>query len=113
VNKANTEQTMAHFKVNPKDIFFILKDQLNYGSLSTLDRYRDLNEKALDMLVSEAVQFAKRVVDPLQAIGEAYGVRFEDGKVFCPPEFKKTFRQYGADGWTAAARDAEYGGQGA
>jgi alkylation response protein AidB-like acyl-CoA dehydrogenase len=103
---------MAHFKVNPKDIFFILKDQLNYGSLSTLDRYRDLNEKALDMLVSEAVQFAKGVVDPLQAIGEAYGVRFEDGKVFCPPEFKKTFRQYGADGWTAAARDAEYGGQG-
>ena len=103
---------MAHFKVNPKDIFFILKDQLNYGSLCALDRYRDLNEKTLDMLVSEAIQFARGVVDPLQEIGEAHGVRFEDGKVFCPPEFKKAFRQYGADGWTAAARDPEYGGQG-
>jgi len=103
---------MPHFKVNPKDLFFILKDQLDYGSLCTLARYRDLNEKALDMLVSEAIQFARGVVDPLQGIGEAYGVRYEEGKVFCPPEFKSAFRQYGADGWTAAARDPEYGGQG-
>ena len=80
---------MPHFKVNQKDIFFILKDQLNYGSLCTLDRYRDLNEKTLDMLVSEAIQFAKGVLDPLQEIGEEHGVRFEDGKVLCPSEFKK------------------------
>ncbi len=72
---------MADFKVNPKDIFFILKDQLNYGSLCALDRYRDLNEKALDMLVGEAIQFAKGVVDPLREIGAAYGLRFEDCKV--------------------------------
>ncbi len=103
---------MPHFKVNQKDIFFILKDQLNYGSLCSLDRYKDLNEKTLDMLVSEAIQFARGVLDPLQEIGETHGVRFEDGKVCCPPEFKKAFRQYGADGWTAAARDPEFGGQG-
>ena len=103
---------MPHFKVNPKDLFYILKDQLNYGSLCSLDRYKDLNEKTLDMLVSEAIQFARGVVDPLQEIGEVHGVRFEDGKVSCPSEFKKAFRQYGADGWTAAARDPEFGGQG-
>jgi alkylation response protein AidB-like acyl-CoA dehydrogenase len=103
---------VPHFKVNQKDIFFILKNQLNYGSLCALDRYRDLNEKALDMLVSEAIQFAKGVLDPLQEIGEAHGVRFENGKVFCPPEFRQAFRQYGQDGWTAAARNPEYGGQG-
>ena len=103
---------MAHFKVNQKDIFFILKDQLNYGSLCTLDRYRGLSEKTLDMLVSEAIQFAKGVLDPLQEIGEEHGVRFEDGKVLCPSEFKKVFRQYGEDGWIAAARNPEFGGQG-
>jgi len=103
---------MGYYKVNQKDIFFILKDQLNYGSLCALNRYKDLNEKTLDLLVKEAISFAKGVVDPLQEIGEKWGVRFEDGTVSCPPEFKTAFKQYGRDGWIAAARDLEYGGQG-
>jgi alkylation response protein AidB-like acyl-CoA dehydrogenase len=103
---------MPHFKVNKKDIFFILKEQLNYASLCSLERYKDLNEKALDMLVSEAISFARGALDPLQEIGEQWGVRLEDGHVTCPPEFRKVFKQYGQDGWTAAARDEEYGGQG-
>ena len=103
---------MGHFKINQKDIFFILKDQLNYGSLCTLARYRDLNEKTLDLLVNEAMGFAKGVVDSLQEIGEKWGVKFEDGKISCPHEYKAVFKQYGRDGWIAAARDPEYGGQG-
>ncbi len=103
---------MPHFKVNQKDIFFILKEQLNYASLCSLERYKDLNEKTLDMLVSEAISFARGALDPLQQIGEDWGVRFENGKVTCAPEFRKVFKQYGQDGWIAAARDEKYGGQG-
>jgi alkylation response protein AidB-like acyl-CoA dehydrogenase len=103
---------MSHFKINQKDIFFILKEQLNYGSLCSLERYKELNEKALDMLVNEAIRFAKGVIDPLQEVGEKFGVKFEDGKVECPPDFRKAFKEYGQDGWTAAARDPQYGGQG-
>ena len=103
---------MPHFKVTQKDIFFILKEQLNYGSLCSLERYQGLNEKALDLLVNEALRFARGVVDPLQEIGEQFGVKFENGKVACPPEFRDAFERYGQDGWTAAARDPEYGGQG-
>jgi len=103
---------VTHFKANPKDIFFILKEQLDYGSLCKLERYRDLNEKTLDLLVTEALRFARGVVAPLQEIGEKQGVTFENGQVHCPPEFKNAFRQYGREGWTAAARDPEYGGQG-
>jgi len=103
---------MPHFKVNVKDILFILNDQLNYGSLCALHRYHGLNAKALDLAVTEAAAFAKKVVDPLQAIGESHGVEFKDGRVYCPPEFKEAYRQYAADGWIAAARDPEYGGQG-
>ena len=103
---------MGHFKVNEKDIFFVLKDQLNYGSLCQLERYQDLDPETLDMLVTEAVKFAKEVIDPLQEIGEKWGVVFEDGKVRCAPEFREAFRLCGKNGWTAAARDPEYGGQG-
>jgi len=103
---------MGHFKFNEKDLFFILKDQLNYGSLCSLERYRELDEDTLDMLVQEAIKFTMGVVDPLQEVGEQWGVVFEEGQVRCPPEFKEAFKLYGETGWTAAARDPEYGGQG-
>ena len=102
---------MEHYKVNPKDILFILKEQLNYGSLCSLDRYKDLNEKALDMVVTEAIKFAEGVLDPLQAIGEKWGVQLKDGKVSCAPEFRQAFKQFGENGWIALVSDAQYGGQ--
>jgi hypothetical protein len=103
---------MGHFKINEKDIFFILKDQLNYGSLCRLERYKELDEDTLDLLVAEALKFARGVVEPLQEIGEKWGVQFEEGRVRCAPEFREAFKRYGENGWTAAARDIEYGGQG-
>jgi hypothetical protein len=103
---------MPHFKVNLKDILFILNDQLNYGSLCDLPRYKGLNKKALDLTVNEASVFAKKVIDPLQEIGESKGVTFSGGCVSCPEEFKDAWRRYAADGWIAAARDPEFGGQG-
>ncbi|MCF8111271.1 MAG: acyl-CoA dehydrogenase [Desulfobacteraceae bacterium] len=103
---------MTHYKINQKDVFFILKEQLDYGSLCELERYESLTEETLDLLVSEAIRFAKKAVAPLNEIGEEKGLKFEKGKVLCPPEFREVFRQYGEDGWTAAARDPEYGGQG-
>ena len=103
---------MSHFKVNPKDLFFILQEQLDYGSLCNLNRYNHLNQKTLDLLVTEAIEFARGVIAPLQEIGEKEGVQFRNGMVRCPQTFQVAFRQYGADGWTAAARDMRYGGQG-
>jgi len=103
---------MTEFKINSQDVFFILKEQLNYGSLCRIERYRSLTEGALDMLVREALKFAKEVVAPLNAIGEEKGVCFENGRVRCPPEFREAFRRFGRDGWTAAARNTAYGGQG-
>jgi alkylation response protein AidB-like acyl-CoA dehydrogenase len=103
---------MEHFRVNERDIFFILKEQLSYGRLCELDRYTGLDEETLDMLVAEAIRFAKGTVEPLQEIGEDFGVVFEAGQVRCAPEFRKAFKLYGENGWTGASRDPEYGGQG-
>ena len=103
---------MTHFKVNEKDIFFILKEQLNYGSLCQLERYRELDEETLDMLVTEAIKFAKGAIAPLQEIGEDSGVVFEEGQVHCPSEFRDALKLYGENGWISASRNTRYGGQG-
>ncbi len=103
---------MSHYKVNEKDIFFILKEQLGYGQLCRFQRYSELDEATLDMLVKEAVKFAKTEISPLQEIGEKWGAVYENGQVRCPPEFKKAFELYAENGWLAAVRDPEYGGQG-
>ena len=103
---------MGHFKINEKDIFFILKEQLKYGSLCELERYKELDEETLDMLVSEAVKFALGEIEPLQEIGEKWGVVHENEQVKCAPEFIKAFKLYGENGWIAASRDPEGGGQG-
>ncbi len=103
---------MSHYKVNPKDIFFILKEQLGYGDLCRFERYSELDEATLDMLVNEAIKFAVSEVSPLQEIGEKWGAVYENGQVRCAPEFRKAFKLYGENGWIAAVRDPEYGGQG-
>jgi len=101
-----------HFKVNRNDIFFILKNQLKYGSLCSLARYKDLKEEMFDMVVTEAIALAGEVVDPLQEIGERWKVKFDRGNIFCAPEFKKAFEQFGKGGWIGLSRDTTYGGQG-
>lgn len=101
-----------HFKVNRNDIFFILKNQLNYGSLCSLARYKDLKEEMLDMVVTEASTLAGEVVDPLQQIGERWKVKFDGGNISCAPEFKKAFEQFGEGGWIGLSRNTAYGGQG-
>lgn len=104
------EKVVPYFKIDQRDLFFILKEQLHYGDLCRLPRYRDLSEAALDLLVKEALRFAREVVDPLNEVEES--VRFEKGRVVCPPPYKTAFRRCGAAGWTAVARDPTYGGQG-
>jgi len=103
---------MGHYKVRKQDLFFVLKEQLNYGQLCQYERYKELSENALDMVVSEAVKFAHGVVEPLRDVGEETGIRYEEGKVVCPPEYRAALKQCGENGFIAAARDTTYGGEG-
>ncbi len=103
---------MSHFKVNERDIYFILREQLGYGDLCKLSRYRDLDVETLDLLVSEAAKFARGVVGPLQEVGDRHGVILAEGNVRCAPGFRDAFRLYGENGWIAATSDPEHGGQG-
>ncbi len=103
---------MSHLKLNEKDIFFILKEQLNYGDLCKLEKYSEFDEEVLDMTVTQAIKFAKSEIAPLQEIGEKWGAKYEDGVVKCAPEFKKAFQVHAENGWLSPNGDPKWGGQG-
>ncbi len=103
---------MSHFKINDRDVYFILKEQLNYGDLCKLPHYKDFDPETLDMSISEAIKFAGSVLGPLQEAGDKHGVVFQNGKLSCAPGFRDAFRIFGENGWIAATSDPEYGGQG-
>lgn len=103
---------MSHFQVNERDIYFILKEQLNYSELCKLAKYRDLDVETLDLLVAEAIKFADGVVAPLQEIGDWQDITLTDNVVHCASGFREAFSLYGQNGWIAATSDPEYGGQG-
>ena len=103
---------MSHFKINERDVYFILKEQLNYGDLCKLPRYSELDVETLDMSVAEAIKFAGSVLGPLQESGDRHGVVLADGKVNCAPGFRDAFRLFGENGWIAPTSDPEFGGQG-
>lgn len=103
---------MSHFRVNERDISFILKEQLNYADLCQLARYRDLDVETLDMLVSEAIKFAGGVLGPLQEVGDSEGVVLSEETVRCAAGFREALALYGENGWIAATSDPEFGGQG-
>jgi alkylation response protein AidB-like acyl-CoA dehydrogenase len=101
-----------HSKIREEELLFILNEQLGYGDLCNLERYRELSPDTLDMLVTEAIKFAKGVFDPLQSVGERNGTKYKNGQVYLAPGFKEAFKLCGENGWIAAVRDTTYGGQG-
>ena len=103
---------LTDFQIDSRDVFFILKEQLDYGRLCSLASYGELNEKVLDLLVAEAIRFAKGILDPLNAVAEESPLQYENRTVHCPEAFKEAFRRYGEDGWIAAVGDPAFGGQG-
>lgn len=80
---------MSHYKVNEKDIFFILKEQLGYGQLCRFQRYSELDEATLDMLVKEAVKFAKTEISPSRKSVKNGAQFMKTDRSGVPPSSKK------------------------
>ena len=50
---------------------------------------------------------------PINQIGDRKGLKFEDGKITMPQEFKEAYRQGIEAGWMATSSKPEHGGMGA
>ena len=94
-----------------RDVDFVLHEMLNVGELSKHELFADFNRKTIDMVVSEARNFALKEILPANEEGDK-GCVFENGQVKTPESFKRIFDLYCEGEWIGASEDPEFGGQG-
>ncbi len=84
-----------------RDIEFVLHEQLDAQSLSKLyDGFADFNKKTIDLVISEARNFAVKELLPANKEGDQEGCRLENGKVTTPEAFKRLLNcSTKANGW--------------
>ncbi|MBW2942169.1 acyl-CoA dehydrogenase family protein [Zhongshania aquimaris] len=100
---------MTTYAAPLKDVFFSLYDVNNYD-----EHYKgyELTKDLVTAIVEQAAKFSERELFPLNASGDAEGVRLVDGEVKVPGGFKQAFQRYIDGGWPTLSQPLEFGGQG-
>lgn len=103
---------MAQQVIDPRDVRFVLYEQLNIEKLTQSKLYGDLNRKVFDMVIDEARALAIKEILPTAVDGDREGCIFENGKVRVPASFHKAYKLLKEGEWFALSDDPEVGGQG-
>jgi len=104
---------MAQVISDRRDIEFVMHEQLNAESLSNIhDGFADFNKKTIDLIISEAKNFAVKELLPANKDGDQQGCSLENGVVTTPDSFKRLFALFNEGEWLAPTEDPRWGGQG-
>ncbi|SDU55013.1 acyl-CoA dehydrogenase [Desulfobacula phenolica] len=96
-----------------RDIEFVIYEQLEAENLSRLhENFAAFNKKTIDLVISEAKNFAVKELLPANKEGDEQGCKLEKGKVTTPECFKRLYKIFNEGEWLALTEDPEWGGQG-
>ena len=104
---------MAQVISDKRDIEFVIHEQLDAQKLSKLnENFADFNKKTIDLVISEAKNFAVKELLPASKEGDEQGCTLENGNVTTPDSFKRLYKIFNEGEWLAVTEDPEWGGQG-
>ncbi|HIC49985.1 MAG: acyl-CoA dehydrogenase [Candidatus Thalassarchaeum betae] len=85
-----------------------------FDSIETVQRlgYDDFDADYLSMLMEGWAEHAKEVWLPINALGDHRGLKFEDGRITMPQEFRDAYRKGIDEGWLSTSCRPEHGGMG-
>ncbi|MCG8642013.1 MAG: acyl-CoA dehydrogenase, partial [Desulfobacterales bacterium] len=76
------------------------------------DNFADFNKKTIDLIISEARNFAVKELLPANKDGDQEGCKLENGVVITPDSFKRLYELFNEGEWLATTETPEWGGQG-
>ncbi|WP_022667057.1 acyl-CoA dehydrogenase [Desulfospira joergensenii] len=104
---------MAQVISDRRDIEFVMHEMLRAEELANIhEDFSDFNKKTIDLIISEARNFAVKELLPASKDGDEQGCTLKDGVVTTPDSFKRLFELYNEGEWLAPTEDPEWGGQG-
>jgi alkylation response protein AidB-like acyl-CoA dehydrogenase len=103
---------MAQVIADRRDMDFVLYEQFELEELLKLEAYKVYSRKAIDMVISEARNFARKELLPISAEGDRQGLTFQSGQVLVPKEFHRAYELLLQGEWTSLTEDPAWGGQG-
>lgn len=72
----------------------------------------DFDEDFLSMLAEGWAEHAKEIWLPINQLGDRVGLKFENGEITMPQEFKDAYNQSLEGGWLSTSTKPEHGGMG-
>ena len=103
---------MPQVLADRRDIDFNLYEIFHADKLSSLEPYKEFNKKVIDLIVTEARNFAIKEMWPTYEDGDKIGITFDNGVVRVPESFHRAYELYCENEWSAPSASQEYGGQG-
>lgn len=91
---------------------FVLDHVVAYGAVAATMRFAHAAGDVTSAVLAEAGRVAEEVLAPLNAAGDHFPSRLENGVAVTPPGFAQGYRAIAEGGWVGASAPAEYGGMG-
>jgi len=104
---------MAQELCEKRDFDFVMWEQFNNEQFLDSEKYEAFSRKTCDMVLTEARKIAIKEMLPTMAIGDQTGLKFENGVVKTPDEFKPVFQLLKEGEWGNLGIPEEMYGQGA
>lgn len=103
----------VEFRVDTKDIYFQLFEQLNIAdTLLSLPAFADYDKDTVEVVLEGIFKYVTNELAPTNSDGDQQEAVFDKGTVRIPESFRAVYNTLRENGWGALAHSPEFGGGG-